>query len=50
MNSPNLFCGDLVRLGALTEKDLPALVKWYQDPLFLRHFDSRRAFPKTECS
>jgi RimJ/RimL family protein N-acetyltransferase len=48
MNSSNLFCGDLVRLGVLTDEDLPALVKWYQDPLFLRHFDSRPAIPKTE--
>ena len=48
MKSPNLFRGDLVRLGALIDEDLPTLVKWYQDPLFLRHFDSRPAFPKTE--
>jgi RimJ/RimL family protein N-acetyltransferase len=49
MESANLFRGSLVRLTALTTEDVPTLVLWYQDPKFLRFFDSRPAYPKTEA-
>jgi RimJ/RimL family protein N-acetyltransferase len=48
VNSSDLFRGKLVRLTALADDDISTLVQWYQDPHFLRHFDSRPAYPKTE--
>ena len=48
MSASDLFQGSLVRLTALTAEDLPTLVRWYQDAEFLRLFDSRPAYPKTE--
>jgi RimJ/RimL family protein N-acetyltransferase len=47
--SSSLFRGTHVRLTALTHDDLPTLVQWYQDSEFLRLFDSRPAYPKTEA-
>jgi RimJ/RimL family protein N-acetyltransferase len=44
----DLFHGSQIRLTALTEDDLGAIAHWYQDPEFLRLYDSRPAHPKTE--
>ncbi|MFC4617739.1 GNAT family N-acetyltransferase [Camelliibacillus cellulosilyticus] len=43
-----LLRGSSVRLTALTEADLPAVVTWYQDTDFLRMFDAVPAYPKSE--
>jgi RimJ/RimL family protein N-acetyltransferase len=48
VNSSDLFRGKKVRLASLADDDISTLVQWYQDPHFLRHFDSRPAYPKTE--
>lgn len=42
-----LLLGTRVRLTALTPEDVPTLVRWHQDSVFLRLFDSRPAVPKT---
>jgi RimJ/RimL family protein N-acetyltransferase len=47
MTPTSLFRGPRIQLTALTEDDIPTLVRWYQDPDFLRLFDSRPAYPKT---
>jgi len=44
-----LLCGSKVRLTALTEGDLPTMARWHQDAEFLRLYDSRPAYPKTEA-
>jgi len=44
-----LLCGSKVRLAALTEGDLPTMARWHQDAEFLRLYDSRPAYPKTEA-
>ena len=46
----DLLNGTRVRLTALTKDDLPTVVQWHQDPLFLRMFDSRVAMPKTPAT
>jgi RimJ/RimL family protein N-acetyltransferase len=48
MEPSNLFRGSLVRLAALTAEDVGTMVLWYQSAEFLRLFDSRPAYPKTE--
>ena len=49
MKSLDLFRGSGIRLTALAPGDVPCLAGWYQDPEFLRLFDSRPAYPKTEA-
>jgi RimJ/RimL family protein N-acetyltransferase len=44
----NILHGGSVRLTALTPNDLPAIARWYQNADFLRLFDARPAYPKTE--
>ena len=44
----NLLRGDRVRLTALGSADLAALARWQQDAGFLRLFDARPAFPKSD--
>jgi RimJ/RimL family protein N-acetyltransferase len=48
MIGASLFCGALIRLSALKVEDLPTLAGWYEDAEFLRLYDSRPAYPKTE--
>jgi RimJ/RimL family protein N-acetyltransferase len=49
MEPSDLFRGDLVRLTALEPEDVPTLIRWHQNAAFLRLFDSRPAYPKTEA-
>ncbi len=49
MVTSNLLQGETVRLTALRQEDLPTLVRWYQDAGFLRLFDSRPAYPRSEA-
>jgi RimJ/RimL family protein N-acetyltransferase len=49
MTISKLLHGKKVQLTGLTPGDLPTLVRWYQDAGFLRLFDSRPAYPKTEA-
>jgi RimJ/RimL family protein N-acetyltransferase len=44
-----LLHGTKVRLTALTKDDLPTIAAWYQDTEFLRFYDARPAYPKTEA-
>ncbi len=49
MTGRNLFRGTHIRFTALTPGDLPTLAGWYEDAGFLRLYDSRPAYPKTEA-
>lgn len=49
MESSNLFRSTGVRLTALTPDDLPAMARWHQDPAYLRLYDSRPAYPRSEA-
>lgn len=44
----NLLQDGEVRLAALTRADLHTLFRWYQNAEFMRLYDSRPAYPKTE--
>ncbi|MFN8529163.1 MAG: GNAT family protein [Anaerolineae bacterium] len=46
--STPLFEGQLIRLTAVRNEDLPTLVRWYQESGFARHFDSSPAYPRGE--
>lgn len=48
MLSSKLLHGDHIRLTAVTSSDLSTLVRWWQDPGFLRLYDTDPAYPKTE--
>jgi RimJ/RimL family protein N-acetyltransferase len=50
MDAIDLFRGTRIRLTALNRDDLPVLVRWHQDAEFLRLYDSRPAYPKTEAA
>ncbi len=43
----DILRGRLLRLGTLTEEDLPLVERWYSDGLFLRQLDLRAARPRT---
>ncbi len=45
----NLFAGPRVRLTALRPEDTPAVVRWYEDSDFTRHYDAEPAFPRTSA-
>jgi RimJ/RimL family protein N-acetyltransferase len=45
----NLLRGSKVRLVALTADDAPVIARWYEDSDFMRLFDARPAYPKTEA-
>jgi RimJ/RimL family protein N-acetyltransferase len=45
----SLFRAEHIRLTALTPDGLPTMAHWYEDPEFLRLYDSRPAYPKTEA-
>ena len=47
MGISRLLAGQHVRLTAITDDDLPALVRWYEDTAFLRLFDAVPAYPLT---
>lgn len=47
MLKPNLLRGEKVRLTAVTEADIPAMVNWWSDADFLRLYDSVPAYPQT---
>jgi len=47
MSVARLLTGQHVRLTAITDDDLPALARWYEDTAFLRLFDAEPASPKT---
>jgi RimJ/RimL family protein N-acetyltransferase len=49
MAASNLFRGARIRLTALTPDDLLTMACWYEDAEFLRLYDSRPAYPKTEA-
>lgn len=49
MTGTDLFRGMHIRFTALTPDDLPALAGWYEDAGFLRLYDSRPAYSKTEA-
>jgi RimJ/RimL family protein N-acetyltransferase len=49
MTLAKLLHGTKVRLTALTEDDVATMIRWYQDTEFLRLYDSRPAYPKTEA-
>jgi RimJ/RimL family protein N-acetyltransferase len=48
MPERQLLRGSSVWLAALTEDDLPAIARWYENAAFMRLYDSRPAYPKTE--
>jgi RimJ/RimL family protein N-acetyltransferase len=48
MHTKQLLRGSQVWLAALTEDDLPTIARWYEDAGFMRLYDSRPAYPKTE--
>jgi RimJ/RimL family protein N-acetyltransferase len=48
MIDTTLFHGPRIRLTALMADDLHTMARWYQDTEYLRLFDSRPAYPKTE--
>jgi RimJ/RimL family protein N-acetyltransferase len=48
MFNHELLHGAQVRLAALTSDDVPTIVRWHQDPTFLRLLDARPAKPRTE--
>ena len=48
MEPSNLLRGTRLRLTALTPDDLPTLARWHQDPTYLRLYDSRPAYPRSE--
>ena len=48
MPERQLLRGSSVWLAALTEDDLPAIARWYENADFMRLYDSRPAYPKTE--
>jgi RimJ/RimL family protein N-acetyltransferase len=50
MIDDNAFEGSLVRLAGLTRDDLRTVVRWYQDAGYLRLYDARPAFPKSEAA
>lgn len=43
-----LLSGSKIRLTSMTQNDLPAMVRWHQDPEFLRLLDTRPAAPQAE--
>ena len=43
----NLFQGSLVRLAALAEEDAAVMVRWSEDPVYLRLQDSNAARPQS---
>jgi len=47
MEPTKLLRGRRVRLSAMTEADLESVARWYEDPDFLRFYDSLPAYPKT---
>lgn len=49
LSPSNLLRGRRVRLTALTKDDLRILARWYQDAEFLRLYDSRPAYPRSEA-
>ncbi|MBN1178380.1 MAG: GNAT family N-acetyltransferase [Anaerolineae bacterium] len=44
----NLLVGEKVRLDGLRLDDLPAILRWQRDVVFMRLFDAQPAYPKTE--
>jgi RimJ/RimL family protein N-acetyltransferase len=44
----SLLCGERVRLTALRPDDLPAVARWFENTGFMRLFDARPAYPRTE--
>src|SRR3712207_839119 len=50
MPPSNLLLGTRLRLTALTKDDLPTIAHWQQDASFMRLFDARPAYPRTEAA
>lgn len=48
MKRTNILRGDKVRLTALSDEDLKSVAEWHQDAGFLRMYDSKPAYPRTE--
>lgn len=44
----HMLSGKKVRLTAVTEEDLVTINEWYQDPDFLRLYDSTPAYPQSK--
>jgi RimJ/RimL family protein N-acetyltransferase len=48
MLGENILSGSLLRLTALREVDLPIVTAWFNDAGFLRLYDARPAYPRSE--
>lgn len=48
MRHENILRGEKVYLTAVTDEDVATIVVWYQDAAFLRLYDSKPAYPRTE--
>lgn len=44
-----LLRGDRIQLSALASSDIPTLARWYEDAGFMRLYDARPAYPKSEA-
>jgi RimJ/RimL family protein N-acetyltransferase len=44
-----LLRGDRIRLSALASSDIPTMAQWYGDAGFMRLYDARPAYPKSEA-
>lgn len=48
MIAPNLLRGQKVRLTAVTSADMPAITRWWDDPSFLRLYNTAPAIPRND--
>jgi RimJ/RimL family protein N-acetyltransferase len=48
LGANNILVGTNLRLTALSSVDLPIITAWYNDAGFLRLYDARPAYPKSE--
>jgi RimJ/RimL family protein N-acetyltransferase len=44
-----LLRGDRIQLSALASSDIPTMAQWYGDAGFMRLYDARPAYPKSEA-
>ena len=48
LTATNLFTGQLLKLSAVREEDAAIMVKWGEDPEYLRNVDTDMAIPTTK--
>ncbi|MHC4216146.1 MAG: GNAT family N-acetyltransferase, partial [Planctomycetota bacterium] len=48
MNISNMLQGEKIRLTAVTNEDVAAIVSWYEDTGFSRMFDATPARPRSK--